>query len=291
VTTHAEPGMVVDLPARSAVAGADIGPPRLPLDIATRPSRVPTFVRRCVGPLLLLVVWELATRHGIINRTILAPPSTVPGTAWDLWSDGSLPRNLLASVRRAMTGLAIGTTLGVVAATVAGLWRFGEDTIDTTLQLLRPMPALALMPLLVMWFGLGETPKLVIIAYATFFPVYLNVFQGYRNVDMKLVESAAAFGLDRKRLVASVLLPSAASSFFVGFRFSLSVSWLVLVFTEQLNARDGLGYLMIQAQLYFRNQIIVLVLVIYAVLGLVSDQVVKAIERKVLSWRRTYQGS
>jgi sulfonate transport system permease protein len=268
-----------------------IAPPRLKLEIAPRRSRVPGVVRKLIGPALFLIAWEIATRTDVIDSTILAPPSGVLSTARDLISDGTLQSNLFASVRRALTGLAIGTSFGVVTALVAGLWRIGEDTIDTTLQLLRPLPALALMPLFVMWFGLGETPKLLIIAYATFFPVYLNTFQGVRNVDQKLVESAAAFDLSRFRLVRDVMLPSAASSFFVGLRFSTSVSWLVLVFSEQINARDGLGYLMIQAQQYFRNEVIVLVLVIYGALGVTSDQTIKFVERRFLRWQRTFKGA
>jgi sulfonate transport system permease protein len=180
---------------------------------------------------------------------------------------------------------------GVAAALLSGLWRTGEDLIDTTLQMLRPLPALALIPLFILWFGVDEAPKLILIAYATFFPVYLNTFKGIRSIDAKLVEAAAVLGLTRWQLVGQVVAPSALPSFFTGFRFSLSVSWLVLVVTEQLNARSGLGFMMTEAQQYFRNDIIVLGLVVYGLLGLASDQLVSLLERRVLRWQRNFAGA
>lgn len=269
----------------------EIGAPRLSISVASAPPLVPQWLRRSLVPLLLLAVWEAAAQTGIIDTRILADPSSVVATAGELIANGDLQSNLAASVTRAMIGLALGTVFGVAAALLSGLWRTGEDLIDTTLQMLRPLPALALIPLFILWFGVDEAPKLILIAYATFFPVYLNTFKGIRSIDAKLVEAAAVLGLTRWQLVGQVVAPSALPSFFTGFRFSLSVSWLVLVVTEQLNARSGLGFMMTEAQQYFRNDIIVLGLVVYGLLGLASDQLVSLLERRVLRWQRNFAGA
>ncbi|MGW0042571.1 ABC transporter permease [Rhodococcus sp. NPDC003348] len=272
-------------------ATSEIGAPRLSISVTPTPPVVPQWLRRSIVPVVLLALWELAARTGLIDTRLLAAPSSVVTTAGELLASGDLQSNLATSVARALVGLTIGTVFGVGAALLSGLWRTGEDLLDTTLQMLRPLPALALIPLFILWFGVDEAPKLILIAYATFFPVYLNTFKGIRSIDAKLVEAAAVLGLNRWELIRQVVTPSALPSFFTGFRFSLSVSWLVLVVTEQLNARSGLGFMMTEAQQYFRNDIIVLGLVIYGFLGLASDQLVSLIERRVLRWQRTFAGA
>ncbi len=273
------------------MSDAAIGTPRLALRLVAKPSHVPIWVRRVASPAALLIVWELIVRSGVVSSEVLAPPSAIPATVVQLWRDGSLQQNIIVSSGRAAIGLALGTLVGVVVAGIAGLWRWGEDAADPLVQMLRPIPATALMPLVVLLMGLDETPKIFLVAYGVFFPVYLNTFQGIRSVDVRLVESAAVHGLNRWGLVRQVILPSALPSFFVGFRFSVGVSWIVLVVAEQLNAQSGVGYLMIDAQRYYRPDVIIVGLIVYAMFGFVSDTVVRLVERKTLKWRQEFQGA
>lgn len=268
-----------------------ISAPTLSLDLAPRAGHLPGWLRKSLVPLLILVVWELAVRSGLVQASVLAPPSRLPSTVVELLGTGTLQTGILVSFLRAVTGLAIGTTFGVLLALVAGLWRGAEDAIDPLVQLLRPLPATALLPLVVLALGVDEAPKIFLVSFGAFFPVYLNVLQGIRSVDTKLVESAAVFGLSRAQLIRQVVLPSATSSFFVGFRFAVSISWLVLVVAEQLNAESGVGYMMVDAQRYFRSDIIIVGLIVYALFGLLSDTAVRAIERRALRWRTEFRGA
>lgn len=265
--------------------------PRLNLTQPNRQKAVPNWLLKIIVPVVVLVLWELLVRLEIVNANVLAPPSQLPATIWELTQNGKLPEGIAISFTRAAIGLAIGSVTGVILAVVAGLWRSGEHVVDPTVQLLRPLPATALMPLVVLALGMDEAPKIFLISYAAFFPVYLNTFQGIRGVDNKLVESAAVFGMNRFDLIRQVILPGAMPSFFVGFRFSVSISWVVLVVAEQLNAQSGVGYLMMDAQRYFRADIILVGLFVYALFGLLSDVLVRAVERKVLSWRNTFEGA
>ncbi|MFT4042703.1 MAG: ABC transporter permease [Gordonia sp. (in: high G+C Gram-positive bacteria)] len=268
-----------------------IGAPALSLRINQRQTRVPTWALRSISPIVLLLVWETLIRTGILNGTVIAPPSKIPAAIAELWSDGSLSAALLTSSYRALGGLLIGTALGVVCALIAGLWRSGYHGVDPLARILMPIPATGLTTLAVLIFGIGEWTKISLIAFATFFPVYTNTVHGLRGVDQKLVELAAVAGLRRRGLIGTVLIPSALPNFFVGLRFSAAVSWLLLVVVEQINARAGLGYLITQAQRYFRVDIIMTALVFYAILGLLSDVIILGISRVVLPWRKEFTGA
>jgi sulfonate transport system permease protein len=188
-------------------------------------------------------------------------------------------------------GLAIGGGIGVALAVVSGLFRLGEDLIDSTMQMLRTIPNVALIPLLIIWFGIGEEPKVALIALATAFPLYLNVYAGIRNVDQTLVEAGRTLGLSRAAMIRHVILPGALPSALVGLRYSLGTSWLALVFGEQVNATEGIGYLMSNAREFFQTDVIVVCLVVYALLGLAVDAVVRLLEKVLLAWRPAFTGA
>lgn len=240
---------------------------------------------RWLSPLVLLLLWELGSRTGIIPERTLAAPSAVLGTLFELLLSGELTFNLLISFARAAAGLAIGVALGILLGLIAGLSRPGEVAIDPLMQIKRTIPALALTPLFIVWFGIGETPKIALIAFATIFPVYLNLYSGIRAVDVRLLDAAKSFGLSRIEQVWHVILPGALPSLLVGLRYSLSVSILVLVVAEQVNASAGLGFLINNARDFLRTDIIVVCLMIYALLGLGADWLVRAIENRALAWR------
>jgi sulfonate transport system permease protein len=243
---------------------------------------------RWVSPILFLILWELGSRTGLIPPRILAAPSTVSETFWQLTATGELPSNLLVSLVRAAVGLAFGLVTGVVLALVAALSRAGEAAIDPLMQIKRTIPILALTPLFIVWFGIGETPKITLIAVATVFPIYLNLFSGIRGVDARLIEAGRSFGLSQAELIRHVILPGALPSFLVGLRYALGVSLLVLVVAEQINASAGLGHLINNARDFMRTDIIVVCLVVYAGLGLAADLVVRILEARALAWRPSF---
>jgi len=240
---------------------------------------------RWVSPLLLIALWEAGSRTGLIPEHVLASPSSVVGTMMGMITSGELPRNLLVSLARAMIGLAIGVSLGVAFGLAAGLSRSGDAAIDPLVQIKRTIPVVALTPLFIVWFGIGETSKIALIAFATIFPVYLNLHQGIRGVDARLIDAARSFGLGRAELIRHVILPGALPSLLVGLRYSLSIAVLMLVIAEQINATSGLGYLINNAREMMRTDIIVVCLFVYAILGLGGDMLVRAIETRALAWR------
>ena len=243
------------------------------------------FGGRWLSPVLLLLLWEAGSRSGLIPERTLAAPSAVIGTLLEMVISGELPSNLLVSFARVAAGLFIGVSLGLALGLIAGLSRSGELAVDPLMQIKRTIPALALTPLFIVWFGIGETPKVALIAFGTIFPVYLNLYSGIRSVDLRLLDAARSFGLSRWDQVWHVVLPSALPQLLVGLRYALSVSILVLVVAEQINASAGLGYLINNARDFMRTDIIVVCLMVYAILGLGADWLVRAIEARALIWR------
>ncbi|MFF2202067.1 ABC transporter permease [Streptomyces sp. NPDC058145] len=242
---------------------------------------------RLAGPLAVLALWAVASAAGALDPGAIPAPWTVLRTAGHLWTDGTLPTDVLTSLRRAAYGFAIGLTAGVLLALVAGLSRAGEALIDGTVQLNRAIPTLGLIPLFILWLGIGETFKIAIIAIVVYIPIYLNTHAALSGIDTRFVELAEVQGLSRLAFVRRVVIPGALPGFFVGLRLGVTGSWLGLVVLEQINATSGLGYLMFQAQNYGQSDVILVGLLIYGVFGLISDSVVRLVERRVLSWRRT----
>lgn len=254
-------------------------------------QRISWARQRWISPVLLLLLWEFGSRIGFIPPRVLAAPTTVAEAFWGLTVSGELPYNVLVSLGRAAAGLGIGVFLGITLALAAGLSRRGEAMIDPLVQIKRTIPTLALTPLFIIWFGIGEQPKVLLIAFATVFPVYLNLFNGIRGIDVRLIEAARTLGLSRMEIVTNVILPGAMPSLLVGLRYSLGVAVLVLVVAEQINAASGLGALINHARDFMQTDVIVVCVMVYAVLGLTADMIVRRIESKVLVWRPAMLGS
>lgn len=239
---------------------------------------------RALGPLLLFAFWWIGASTGFLVRE-LSSPSRVVDTFRELSETQDLVHQVTTSLTRALTGAAIGASIGLVLGAIAGLWRVGEELLDSSLQMLRTIPFLALVPLFIVWLGIGETPKIVLIALATVFPMYLNTYNGVRSVDRKVLEGMRSFGVTGWRLVRDVVFPLALPSILTGLRFALGVSVLALIAAEQINSSAGLGYLMMQAQTYQQADVLVVCIVIYAALGLLADVVVRVLERVAMPWR------
>jgi sulfonate transport system permease protein len=242
-----------------------------------------------VGPLAFLGAWQFAVSALGVSQLTLSSPSSVASTGWSMLRDGTLLDALTISLQRVLLGLAIGVPIGAGLALLSGLFRVGERLLDPLVQMLRTMPALALVPLFILWFGIGEQPKVLLVAQAVAFPIYINLHAGIRGVDGRLVEAGRVFGLNRRQLIRQVVLPGALPSFLVGLRFSLGIAWIVLVASEQINATSGLGFMMLNAQNLLQTDVIFVGLLVYSLLGLSSDLIVRSLERWLLAWRRDFQ--
>ena len=242
-------------------------------------------MRRFLSPVAILILWQAASSAGLLSPRVLASPLQIVEVGFSLAVSGDLGNNVLVSLGRAAAGLAIGVSVGTVLALVAGLSRLGEDIVDAPIQMLRTLPFLALVPLFILWLGIGETPKIALVALGTSFPIYINLFAGIRGVDPKLAEMGRVFGLNRRGLIRHVVLPGALPSALVGLRYSLSVAWLSLVVAEQINANAGIGYMISDARDFLRTDVILVGLVLYALLGLTVDALVRGLERRLLSWK------
>ncbi|MFI7668893.1 ABC transporter permease [Nocardia sp. NPDC049526] len=240
-----------------------------------------------IGPVLLIAAWVLGSASGALDEQTLPAPWTVAETARDLLADGRLQSNLLTSLKRAAWGLGLGVVIGVVLALIAGLSRVGEALLDGPIQIKRSIPTLALIPLFIVWFGIGEDMKLIVITTSVAIPIYINTHAQLRGVDSRYVELAATVGLSRWGFIRRIALPGSLPGFFTGLRLAVTISWLALVVVEQVNATSGIGYLMTQARTYGQIDVIVVGLVIYGLLGLFGDLAVRATERRALSWRQT----
>ncbi len=242
-----------------------------------------------IGPTLLLGIWFWGSAQGWIDPRVLSAPWTVATTAWDLWESGRLGPDLLVSTRRFALGLAFGVAAGLVLAVISGLSRWGEAIVDGPVQLKRSIPNLALLPLLLLWFGIDERMKIITIALGVLIPIYIHTHNGLRSIDGRYAELSETLRLGPASFIGRVVLPGALPGFFLGLRFAVTASWLSLVVVEQVNATSGIGYMMLLAGTYGQTDVIIVGLVLYGLLGLGSDLIVRLIQRRALSWRRTLE--
>ncbi|HSI41661.1 MAG TPA: ABC transporter permease [Xanthobacteraceae bacterium] len=238
------------------------------------------------GPAALLVLWEFASAIGWLSPRTLAAPSTAVVTFYEMLMDGALAEHFFASAQRAYSGLGIGVAVGLLLALAAGLTRSGEAGIDALVQIKRAVPTLALIPLGILWLGIGEVMKVALIATSVFVPVYINTHAALRGIDLRHVELARTLGLGRGEFLRRVALPGALPGFFTGLRLAVTTCWTALVVLEQINTTEGIGYLMNRARDYGQTDVIVVGLVIYAALGLSSDAAVRLWERRALAYRK-----
>ncbi|WP_081174801.1 ABC transporter permease subunit [Rhizobium rhizosphaerae] len=240
-------------------------------------------------PALILIGWEAASRTGLISPNVLAAPSAVAEAFWRLLLSGELAQNIWISSLRALSGFAIGGAIGLVLGLANGLSALSRNLTDTTLQMIRNIPHLALIPLVILWFGIDEEAKLFLVALGVFFPVYVNTLLGIQSVDPQLVEMGRAYGMSRAALFVRVILPGALPSIFVGLRYALGIMWLTLIVAETIAASSGLGYMAMQAREFLLIDVVVLSILIYALLGKLADSLARLLERRFLQWHPAFQ--
>jgi sulfonate transport system permease protein len=242
-----------------------------------------------VGPILLLAVWSAGSATGLISPAILTAPWDVVVAFGEQWTDHDLLGNILSSLQRAALGLGFGVAAGGVLAVVSGLSRLGESLIDGPIQIKRSVPTLALIPLFIAWFGIGQEMKVVTIALISMVPIYVHTHNGLRGIDGKYAELAETLDIGRGEFVRHVVLPGALPGFLLGMRFAVTSSLLGLVVVEQYNATAGIGHMITLAEQYGQTDVIVVGLVIYGVFGYCADSAVRLVGRRVLAWRRTLE--
>lgn len=242
-----------------------------------------------VLPVLLLSIWQLSVSTGWLSSRILPAPSAVVAAGWSLLSSGEIWQHLAISGWRAGTGLAIGGGLGLILGFISGLSRWGERFLDSSVQMIRNIPHLALIPLVILWFGIDESAKIFLVALGSLFPIYLNTYHGIRNVDRGLVEMSRSYGLSGFALFWQVILPGALPSILVGLRFALGFMWLTLIVAETISASSGIGYLAMNAREFLQTDVVVLAIVLYALLGKLADSAARLLERIWLRWHPAYQ--
>lgn len=270
---------------REATFGEGTSPP---LPARARRPIWPTL-RPLVVPLLLLLAWQIGAQAGWIAPRILPAPTSVLRAGVVLTRTGDLPRDIAVSAGRALLGFAIGGSIGFLLGLVTGLWAAAEGLLDSTIQMFRTIPSLALIPLIIVWFGIGEVAKIVLVALGVFFPLYLNTYHGIRTTDPALKEMGRVYGLSPYALFRRVIFPGALPSILVGLRFALGTVWLVLIGAETLAADSGIGYMTTTAREFMQTDIVVLGVLIYALLGKLADIAAKTLEKRFLQWHPNYQ--
>jgi sulfonate transport system permease protein len=241
-------------------------------------------------PVVIVIAWQVSSSLGWISDTVMPSPSAVAAAAWRLTLSGELPQNLGVSTLRALAGLVVGGGIGLALGLLNGLSRLSFSVTDTSVQMIRNVPHLALIPLVIVWFGIDEGAKLFIVALGVFFPIYLNTLHGVRSVDPQLIEMAGSYGFRGWSLFRRVIFPGALPSILVGLRFALGVMWLTLIFAETIAAQSGIGYMAMQAREFMQTDVIVLSILLYAFLGKGADSLVKVLERWQLAWRPALPG-
>lgn len=240
-----------------------------------------------LGPALLLLVWSIGSATRMIDPRVLPAPWVAVTTAARLIAEGRLQTNLLTSVERAGAGFAFGVLAGLIGALFAGLTRIGGQLFDGIVQIKRAIPIFALLPFLILWFGIGETMKVAVIALGVFVPVYLNTYGGLKNIDLRYVELAETLRVRYADFLWHVILPAALPNFLLGLRHAAIACWLTLIVVERTNATSGIGYMTDLAVSYAQTDVMLVGLVLYAVLGVSTDGAVRLAQRRLLSWQRT----
>jgi len=246
-------------------------------------------LRPWIVPALIIAVWQISAHLGWLSSRILPEPWHVLKAAWALAVSGELWTHVKTSTWRALSGFFVGGGLGLALGLITGTFQRAETLLDTTLQMVRNIPPLALIPLVILWFGIDETAKLFLVSLGVFFPVYVNTFHGIRTVDRGLIEMARSYGLSGWALYREVILPGALPSILVGVRFSLGLMWVILIVAETISAQAGIGYMTMNAREFLQTDVVLVGILLYALLGKLADLLAKGLERYWLRWHAGYQ--
>jgi sulfonate transport system permease protein len=271
------------------IVAAEIAPPVQRARRRLGPFTIGRGILAWIVPALLLVFWQIASSLGLISDTVLPSPLKVAAAGWTVAKSGALFENVEVSFLRAMAGLIVGGGIGFAFGLANGVSKLSEHLTDSTLQMLRNIPHLSLIPLVILWFGIGEEAKLFLVALGVFFPIYLNTLHGIRTIDPQLLEMGKSYGMTNSMLFMRIILPGAMPSILVGLRFALGIMWLTLIVAETIAAQSGIGYMAMQAREFLQVDLVVFSILIYALLGKLADSVARLLETQCLKWHPSFQ--
>ena len=283
MTTH------LDTPTRSSIVLSK-PPTQHPESLVSRGSKqLKQQLLPWLVPVLLIALWQMASSTGVLESRVLPAPTAVVTAFWELLLSGELWKHVQVSAGRAIIGLVIGGGLGLFLGLLNGSSKVASTLLDTTLQMIRNIPALALIPLVILWFGIDETAKLFLVAIGVFFPIYINTYHGIRSVDPQLIEMGKSYGLTRWQLYKNIILPGALPSILVGLRFALGLVWVLLIVAETISAQAGIGYMTVNAREFLQTDVVLVGILLYALLGKLADVLAVSLEKYLLRWHPGYQ--
>ncbi|MGM2773462.1 ABC transporter permease [Bacillus cereus group sp. Bce015] len=253
-------------------------------------TNIKFLIRAITIPIIILIIWQLAGVFGLVSKTVLPTPLDIFLAFQELIKTGELFGHVSISVFRAAAGFFIGGSLGIILGTIVGFSTRSEQYLDPSVQMLRTVPHLAVAPLFVLWFGFGETSKVLLIADGAFFPLYVNAFLGIRGVDSKLFDVARVLEFSKRKLITKLILPAALPNLLLGARLSLGVAWVSLVVAELMGSTEGIGYMIMDARQFSNTDIVFVGIIIFAFVGKFSDSLVRLLEVKFLRWRDNFKG-
>lgn len=283
MTTH------LDTPTKNSIVLSKI-PTQHPESLVSRGSKqLKQQLLPWLVPVLLIALWQMASSTGVLESRVLPAPTAVVTAFWELLLSGELWKHVQVSAGRAIIGLVIGGGLGLFLGLLNGSSKVASTLLDTTLQMIRNIPALALIPLVILWFGIDETAKLFLVAIGVFFPIYINTYHGIRSVDPQLIEMGKSYGLTRWQLYKNIILPGALPSILVGLRFALGLVWVLLIVAETISAQAGIGYMTMNAREFLQTDVVLVGILLYALLGKLADVLAVSLEKYLLRWHPGYQ--
>lgn len=252
--------------------------------------RMPNWLYGWVLPVIILALWEVGSALGLLSDSALPAPSRIARTFWQLCVTGDMTQHLTTSTIRASGGFLLGAATGLMLGVFTGLGKWAEQTLDPTIQMLRTVPLLAVIPLFILWFGVGELSKVLLIAIGSFFPLYFHTHLGVRSADRKLYEVTRILQYSKFRLLSRLIIPSALPNILLGIRLSVGASWLLLAVAEMMGASAGVGYMIQDARVYAQTDVVFVGIILFALVGKLSDSAVRLVERRFLRWNNTYKG-
>lgn len=236
-------------------------------------------------PAVFLIFWAVSSKNGTLNTNILASPENVWKRFLKMAADGSLQKNVLASTVRVLKGFFLGALFGLVMGSLIGLFKPINRLLSAVIAILRPIPPISMIPFFILWLGIGESSKLVIIALGSFWAVLLNTIQGFQDTDPKLLEVARVFGKGKLVVLLKIVLPSAVPSVFTGLRLGISHAWTAVVTAEMIAASSGVGYMIQFARELAQPDLLLLGIIAIGVIGLIIDVIVLYVQKKVVYWK------